>query len=165
MVYLDIILLGLLVWGILRGYKKGLIIQVASVAALLLGIYCSVAFSNKAIPYLQHFMEIENTYLPIISFVSTFAIVIITVHLVAKTLERFIKLVALGFLNKLLGSLFGLIKAALIISVLLLVLHQIDNRIGLLPEEAKSKSVLYGPLESIAPILIPGLRRLAQENT
>ena len=50
---LDIILGGILAWGAIRGFQKGLILQVASLVALVLGVYCSVEFSHIAADFLD----------------------------------------------------------------------------------------------------------------
>ena len=46
----------------------------------------------------------------------TFLLVVVTVHLLAKLLEKMLDLVALGLVNKLAGALFGLLKFALVLS-------------------------------------------------
>ena len=63
--------------------------------------------------------------------------------------------VALGFVNRLLGIVFGLIKSVLILSVIFVVLNAIDARRPFLPKEKIGKSMLYNPISDIAPALFP----------
>ena len=65
------------------------------------------------------------------------------------------KAVALGFVNRLLGVAFGLIKAVLILSVIFVILNAIDARRPFLPQDRIERSMLYKPISDIAPALFP----------
>jgi membrane protein required for colicin V production len=69
--------------------------------------------------------------------------------------DRLMKAVALGFINRLLGIAFGLFKAVLILSVIFVVLNAIDARRPFLPKEKIEKSMLYNPISDIAPAIFP----------
>jgi membrane protein required for colicin V production len=62
---------------------------------------------------------------------------------------------AIGVINKLLGALFGGLKIALILSVLLLVFDRFNNTLSLVSEEELEDSILYKPVASIAPMILP----------
>ena len=162
--YIDIVFIALLAWSMIRGFRKGLIVQIVSITALVLGVYCSVYFSHEAIPYLQKAIGYKSTMLPLLSFAATFAAVIIAVHLVGKSVEKIINIIALGLVNKLLGAFFGFLKSALIISVLLSLMHQIDNKVKYIPTSLTKGSILHDPLESIAPLLVPGIKRFVEKH-
>ena len=57
--YLDIVLALFLVYGAYNGFKKGLIIEIATLIALCLGIYGSILFSDQTAVYLQQEFEIR----------------------------------------------------------------------------------------------------------
>ena len=63
--------------------------------------------------------------------------------------------VSLGFLNRLLGIVFGLFKSVLILSVIFVVLNAIDARRPFLPKEKIEQSKLYNPISDIAPAIFP----------
>ncbi len=50
--YIDLIIAIPLVWGVFVGFKNGLIIEVASLAALLLGIFGAIHFSDLTANFL-----------------------------------------------------------------------------------------------------------------
>lgn len=79
-------------------------------------------------------------------------------YAIAKLIERLAKAVSLGFVNKLAGGIFGMLKFGLILSILIFVLNAIEKSILIIPTETKQKSLLYEPVGKIAPIVIPGLR-------
>ena len=161
---LDLVLGSFLAWGAIRGFQKGLILQLATLLALVLGVYCSVTFSHFTADFLNEQITIDENAITILSFILTFSIVIIGVHLLAKIIEKAFKMVALGFLNKIMGSAFGVLKMALILSVLLSVLYQLEKTIQLIDVETKATSVLYNPVRSVAPTIVPGIKNLVQEK-
>ena len=165
MSYLDIILSILLIWGLYKGFTKGLIIQVASLVALVLGVYGAVMFSNLAQDILTANFQIDNKYIPVIAFAITFIAIVIAVHFLGKMLEKVVKMIALGFFNKLFGAVFGFLKVALLLSVLIFVLDIIDAQFSLIPKKEKSKSVLYGPMSELIPTIAPDAKKMLRKCT
>lgn len=151
--WLDIVLAIPLLWLLYKGFRNGLIIELASLAALILGIYAALHFSFYVQGYLEENFEIAENYLYIISFAITFLIVAIIVYLAGKIIHKLVSIVALGFLNRLAGGIFGLMKAALVLSVILYFINGFDP--GLIKSDVKEKSILYDPIESIVPMIIP----------
>ncbi len=86
--YLDIILCIPLIWGLYTGFTKGVIIQMASLLALILGVYGAIVFSNLTQGILTSNFQIDNKYIPIISFATTFIAIVIAVHFLGKVLEK-----------------------------------------------------------------------------
>jgi membrane protein required for colicin V production len=153
--WLDIVLAIPLLWFLYRGFRNGLIIELASLAALILGIYAALHFSFYVQGYLEENFEIAENYLYIISFAITFLIVAIIIYLAGKIIHKVISIVALGFLNRLAGGIFGLLKAALVLSVILYFINGFNS--GLIKSDVKESSILYEPIESIVPMIIPRL--------
>ncbi len=155
--YIDLILLIFLLWSAYRGFRNGLIIEVASLAALILGIFGAIKFSYMTSDFLVEKFEMTTQYLPLISFAITFVIIVVVVHLLAKALDKLVKAVALGFINRILGVLFGVIKTAFILSIILVILNTIDRKTHFLPEEKIEESLLYNPISAFAPIIFHDL--------
>ena len=151
--WLDIVLAIPLLWFMYKGFRNGLIIELASLAALVLGIFIALHFSFYAKEFLIDNFEIADNYLNIIAFAITFIIVAVLVYLVGKIIHKLVSIVALGFLNRLAGGVFGLLKAALVLSVILYFLNGFDS--SLIKAEVKENSFLYEPVESIVPMIIP----------
>jgi len=154
---LDIILLIPLAWGAYRGFRKGFIIELASLAALILGIYAAINFSYLIGDWLNENIDWKEKYLNIIAFILTFVIVIIVVHWTGKIIEKFIDILMLGFLNRILGLFFGIIKAGFIMSVLIFLINVFDDDQKLLTPKLTNESLLYSPVASFAPYIIPKL--------
>lgn len=154
----DLIFLAVFVWAAYRGFTKGFVIQAATFAALVIGIFGAVKFSGYTTAILAEKTKMDGEYLPIISFALTFIAIVILVHLLSRVLEKLIDAVALGFVNRLAGAIFSLIKFTLIMSGILVVLNTINEHSPFLPVEEVEKSKLYRPLSSVAPSIFPYLK-------
>lgn len=153
--YLDIILAIPILWGLYKGLNSGIIKALASLAALVLGTYGAVHFAEIVEPELAQHLSIDGAYLSAISFAASFIIIVLLVRLLGLFLDRLIKLVALGVLSRLLGGLFGALKAAFVISALLLIVNIFDVHLDLIPEKEKKQSLLYSPISKLVPALLP----------
>ena len=147
-----IIIIPLLLWA-RQGYNKGLIISVASLAALVLGLYLAFFFSDYTANLLKDYFTIDPDYLAIISFVVTFVVVVIAVILVGNVLQKFIDVLMLGFLNKATGLVFGILKGALYLSILIFVINYFDTDQSVIKNKYREGSMLYKPVASFAPML------------
>ncbi|MEM9023249.1 MAG: CvpA family protein [Bacteroidota bacterium] len=155
--YLDLALCVPLLWAAYKGFTKGLIIEVASLVALALGIYGGIEFSGFAADWLTAQWELDGDVLPIAAFALTFLVIVIAVYALAKVLEKVVNLVALKLVNKITGAVFGMVKMALIVSVLLVLLQVVERQFSLIPPDLKEGSLLYGPLAGFVPTIIPAL--------
>ncbi|HSL85556.1 MAG TPA: CvpA family protein [Bacteroidales bacterium] len=153
--YIDFIIIIILVFGILRGYTDGLVIEVASLAALILGIWGAIRFSAFTAGKLYEWFDMSGDYVGIIAFVITFLIIVVAIHFVGVIADRFVCALSLGFLNRLLGMCFGFVKTALILSVIFVVMNAIDVKRHFLPRSKIEQSKFYNPIADIAPALFP----------
>jgi membrane protein required for colicin V production len=155
---IDLVFLVILLWAAYKGFSKGLIIQAASLAALLLGVFGAIKFSGYTAFVLTKKLNVTGDYLQLIAFAVTFVIIVIAVHIVARITEKMVKAVALDFVNRILGLFFSTIKIAFIISIILVIINTIDYRINFMPKDKLNKSLLYKPLSALAPMIFPYFR-------
>ena len=160
----DIILTALLVFGFAKGLFKGLFVEVASLVALISGIYGAIHFSNFTANLLSKYVELDEKYLTIIAFAITFAIIVIVISLIGKLFTKIADFAQLGLLNKLLGGVFGALKIGLILSVVLLILSKLNNTIPLVSENQQENSVLYQPIKNLAPTIFPDFFEVAEKD-
>jgi len=158
--YFDIIIIIPLIWGGYKGFKKGFIIEIASFIALGLGIWGGMKFSSISAKYLGNAFDISEKVMPLISFAVTFIAIVIVVFMLAKMLQKIITMVALGFINRAAGALFGMLKFGLIMSVIINFTNIINNQISFIDPEMKNTSILYKPMGKVAEIIIPGLKSI-----
>lgn len=155
--YVDIILIIPLLWGLYKGFSKGLIIEAATLIAFGLAVWGGIKFHDLVSVWMKDSMGWTSKYLPLLAFALIFIGVLLCVFGVAKLVEKFVKAIALGFLNKLGGAVFGILKYGLLLSMLIFFLEAVNKTVSFFPEETKKNSLLYGPVQKIAPMVIPGL--------
>jgi membrane protein required for colicin V production len=165
MAIIDIILGALLLFGLIRGVMKGLFVEVASLVALVAGIYGAIHFSNFAAEFLDSRLDWEEKYINIVAFAVTFVIIVLVIALAGKALTKLADFAALGILNKLLGGVFGALKFGLILSILLIVFDNMNNAIPFADKEDLEDSILYKPVKSLAPLIFPSILNKGKEDS
>ena len=153
--YIDIIILAILVWSLFRGFKNGLFIEMASIAALVFGIWGAIRFSGYTADKLIEWFDLQTEYLGLIAFTLTFVLIVVLIHFLANALDKLMKAVALGFVVRIMGMIFAALKTVLIISIILVILNTIDQKARFLPQEKISESKFYRPVADFAPLLFP----------
>ena len=154
---LDYILLIPLLYGLYRGFTKGLIIELASLLALTLGIYGALHFSSFTFEFLSDYVEIKTVYLQLASYGLTFLIIVMVISITGKALTILIKLVALGFINRMMGAIFGSIKVLLILSVFILFFDRFNKQFGMVKDEVLNASLMYNPIRIQAEQFYPNI--------
>jgi len=155
--YFDVVISIFLLWSAYRGVTKGFLIMAASLAALVLGVWGAIRFSDLTAAFLVQQFEWGTKYLSLIAFALTFIGIVILVHFLARALSKLVKAVALGFVDRIAGLLFGVLKTAFIISIILVVINSIDKRVPFIPDDHKENSLLFQPLSKLAPAIFPYL--------
>lgn len=156
--YLDILLIIPLIIGAWRGFKKGFVIEIFTLLALLVGIYAGIHFSDYMAAILTEHVSIDTAYLPAISFTVTFLLVGAMVYFAGKMIEKALRLVALGTLNKFAGLFFGTVKMLFILSSAIVILESYDEKNAFIPSDLKTESLLYSPIKKTALNGIPALK-------
>jgi len=164
MTIIDITLGALLLFGLVRGLFKGLFVEIASLLALVLGIYGAIHFSYFAADLLVSKVDWNGRTINIVAFGSTFVIIVIAISLAGKALTKLADFAALGLLNKILGGAFGVLKIGLILSILLIMLTKLNNTLPFMQKEDLEKSILYKPVKSLAPMIFPELIKSEEEQ-
>ena len=160
---LDIILGALILFGLIRGLSKGLFVEVASLVALIAGVFGAIHFSDFAADFVENRVDWSEQTIKITAFAITFVIIVLVISLAGKALTKLADFASLGMLNKLLGGVFGALKIGLILSVVLMIFSKLNRTIPFLDEDDKQNSVLYEHVESFAPMIFSNIIK-SEEN-
>jgi membrane protein required for colicin V production len=153
---IDIIVILLLVLAIYKGYKKGLVIAFFSILAFVLGIAAAMKLSVVVASYLGRTVHITGQWLPVISFIVVFVVVVLLVRLGASLIEKTLKLALLGWANRIFGILLYAILYMLLLSVLLFYAEQV--RLVSAKTLAGSRTWTY--IQPLGPWAMNGLGKL-----
>ena len=157
---LDIILLVCFIPAIISGLRKGFIAQVVAIISIVLGVWLSVKSATLVGNWISQWIEASPQLINIISFAIIFIAVAVLLFTIGKLIEAAIMIIMLGWLNKLLGVLFSMLKCILIIGFLIIVFEAINDTFGLVPESYLSDSLLYTPFRDIADSVFPLFKEL-----
>ena len=149
MKFLDIILGVFLIWGLYKGFVNGLFVELSSLTALIAGVYGALNFSYIVGYYLAQCTSWDMHYIKLVSFIITFISIIILVHFMGKLLTKVADFAMLGFLNKIAGSVFGILKVAFILGVLLVFFEGASATFHFMSPQTKTQSVLYYPIHDL----------------
>ena len=150
---LDVLLLTPIALGFIFGLFKGLIKEMTSLATIVLGIFGAKLLSPFMSDLLVSLFHFSNSVALPLSYLCVFILIVISLLTIAKVFEKMVDSMSLGGLNKFFGGLFGALKYALIVSVLLTLIHALDRQFKLINRETKDNSIVYKPLLNLAPTL------------
>jgi len=159
---IDIIIGIILIFGTVNGFLKGLFIEVTTLVGLVLGVYGAIHFSYFLGDFLKDQVTWDESMLQLVSFAGTFLIILIGMVLLGKAMTKIAETIALGFFNKLVGAIFGFLKYALILSIVLIVYDEINASLRFVEKEKVKKSVLYEPVKNFAPTIFPNIVRVVK---
>jgi membrane protein required for colicin V production len=136
---LDLIFVIILVLAVIKGYQRGLIVGIFSFIAIIIGLAAAIKLSVVVAGYIGRAVNLSDEWLPIISFVVVFLIVVLLVRWGANLIQRTAEVVMLGWVNRLGGIIFYSALYIAVLSVLLFYAEQVH----LIKQETIYRSVTY----------------------
>jgi len=150
---IDLVIIIPIVIGFILGMFKGLIKELASFLAIILGIYGAKFFSPWVSNVLVQSFDFSQKIAQPVAYIIVFVAISIVLLFIASSLDKLFDSISLGGLNKFLGGLFGGLKYALIISVLMIVFNVLDTKFNFVNPDTKTDSFLYKPIMNLVPKL------------
>ncbi|HUC82645.1 MAG TPA: CvpA family protein [Flavisolibacter sp.] len=147
---IDIITFILLLVAAFKGLRKGFIVAVFSFLAFVVGLAAALKLSTAMADYIGQNVEVSQRWLPFLAFILVFFIVVLLVRLGTKLLESAVKMVMLGWLNRIGGLVFYVLIFFFIYSILLFYTTQLN----LLKKETIEASATYSYIAPFGPKVI-----------
>lgn len=162
---IDIFFLIILGIAFVSGLFKGFVRQLASLLALIVGLWVSWLWADKTLDFLDQLDLFSADLLRPASFVITFLLTVLAVNFVAHLVSKGINTIGLGGADKLLGAIFSVSKWVLLLSIILNLYQSIDQKGHFLSDEKRKKSYLYSPIQKVLPLCFPYVKEyLPQDN-
>lgn len=155
--FIDILILVPLGYAAWKGFQHGIVIEVFTLLALLVGIYAGIHFSDFTANFLRDSVGWQSEYLPVVAFTITFLGIGAMVYFAGKFIEQMVKVTNLTPINKVFGIVFGVLKMTYFISVFLVLIESYDEKGNFFPQETKDSSMLYHPVLKVSTSTIPAL--------
>ena len=140
----DFVIIALLLLFTLRGLWVGFLRQITTLLALLVGYVIAGQYHDKLFPFLRGLTDNHHAVFWS-SYVILFGITYVVTMLFGKGLAKVIELTIAGWFDKLLGGVFGAVKAGVLIVLLNMVLSSV-----LAPENTMLRSCQLCPYLSQA---------------
>lgn len=153
----DIVIAALLVFAFVRGFMKGFFVEVASLIALVGGVWGAIHFSYFAGDMLKERVDWAENYIALTAFAITFIAIVVGVSFLGKMLTKMADFAALGMINKIFGGVFALLKSMVILSVVFVFFSRINTTIPFVGKETLENSILYAPVKDIVPTIFPAI--------
>ena len=157
---LDIILLLCFVPSLIQGLRRGFINQAIGIVSIILSVWLSFEFATYISEWIAQWITASDQVLKVIAFVIILAGVSIAVNALGRLLEGLFNFIMLGWLNKLLGAVFALLKAGLIVGLVVMAVTSLNNTFHIIPEEFFQGSVIYPPIKDMAYTVFPYLKEM-----
>lgn len=155
---LDIILAIPLCYFIYKGWRRGLIFELAALVGIIVGCWAAIHFSS----WVANLLHLEGEGALLIAFFITFVGVVVGSYFLGKAVEGFIKMVKADALNRILGALIGMAKCLCILSILLNFILLIDYNHDIITPKIQQESKLYKPTYNIGNRLTTTLKTQIQ---
>ncbi len=152
---IDIVIGVILIYGMIRGFYRGLFLEISSLISLLAGIYFASKFYDLVAKYIQQIMHLEENYLTILSFILVLIFTIFCFNFIAKSLTKLADNLSLGLVNKMSGSLFGCIKYFILCMIFVLLFDRLNSTIEIIDELTLSHSEFYSYIKVVNQEIFP----------
>ncbi|HMF70977.1 MAG TPA: CvpA family protein [Flavitalea sp.] len=154
--FIDLIFILLMIMAVVKGLQRGLIVAVFSMIGFVVGLIAAVKFSTVVAAWLDDSINVSARWLPFLSFVLGFIVVILLVRLLAKVVESTIELAMLGWVNRIGGAIMYAVMYMMIFSVILFFAVEMN----LVDQDTLDNSTTYPFIKPIGPFVIDGIGTL-----
>jgi len=152
---LDFLLLLPVVWLCIRGFGKGLIIELATLAGLALGILAAYFFADNLQGLIKDYFSFNDTGTRIAAYIIIFLVVMLVMFIIGKLVEKSVDLVSLGWLNKLLGAIVGIAKGIVLVCLILFLIEKFDPNQSVVKPNIRQNSLFYQPGMELVHFVVP----------
>ena len=158
MTVFDIVCGLLLAVGAWKGWRDGIIVQLSGILGLLVGVYLAYRYSIPA----SRWLGSEGMTGQAAGFLLVFGLVLVALALLGRLMRGLFKFAGLGLFDQLGGAALGIVKVALLVSVLLGAYESINLTRHWTDGEKTERSWLYRPVKEAGELAFPYLRSLKE---
>ena len=149
--WLDILLLLPLLIGLVRGLMRGLITEIIAIVAIILGIVGARLWATKFSAWLLLQFAWPEAVCHVVAYALLFLAIAIVLNIIGRLLSKLLRAIQLGFINRLLGGIFGTLKWLAVVLVVVFCVNMLDSYFHFLDNsEVVKNSLLYRPFVETA---------------
>lgn len=152
---LDMIIIAIMVFLIIRGILRGFFREIGSLAGVILGVWLAIRFHPQMTDYLKAYLP-EVSFLNLVSFAIIFAIILLLCNLAGWGLKILFKKSLLGWLDRGLGSALAILKGIIVIYLAIVLLTFFVPSKTPLVAESRLAPLIIQSYQSIVAVVSPG---------
>lgn len=145
-----------MVWAVIKGFRRGLIVSIFSLLAIIAGLAAAMKVSALVAVQIGKVVNVSDKWLPLISFVVVFLGIVLLVRLGANLIQKTVEIAMLGWVNRLGGVLLYIILFTVVYSIFLFYAVELH----FLKTETLQDSVTYVYIKPCGPKVINSLGSL-----
>ena len=116
---LDMVILVILSYCLIRGIFRGLVKEISSIIGVLAGFYAAYSYYPLLAKPLARWIS-STPFMNILSFMIIFCVIFILISILGIIIKYLLNIAFLGWIDRICGAGFGIIKGILIVSVVLI---------------------------------------------
>lgn len=145
---IDIVIVAILALAVYNGWKSGVIVQIFSLAGLLIGIYLAIQYGTSV----GEKFQLSGETAAVAGFVIVLIGTMVAVTLTSRVVRKLFRYIGLSLLDIILGIIVSLAKYTLILSVLLFAFDTLNDTLEIVKKQTLDNSILYKPVMKIHTI-------------
>lgn len=143
--WLDILILLPLLIGFVRGLMRGLVSEFIAILAVILGCLGAKLWGAAFSAWLLRMFTWPEAVCDVVSYALLFLAITVALNYAGRLLSRILKAIHLGWVNRLLGGVFGTAKYAVIVLAVVFLVDTLDRQFAFMQPDLKASSVTYDP--------------------
>jgi len=160
---LDFIIIGLIIFFIIKGIFRGFFREISSLAGVITGLIIGNHYHPKMASFLKANIPFEK-FLPVVSFIIIFLIVFFAFSLLGILLHYLFKRLFIGWFDRGLGIGFALIKGVILSYLLIVLLTFFMPTTAPLIAKSKMARVVIVTYQSVSELISPDLYKVWKDR-
>lgn len=156
--WFDLVVVALILVTLVKGFFSGLVMQIASLAGIVLGAIFAGKLAGVLAPYLITLTHGSPHIIGPLSYILAFVVILTALFFAGKLLESFVDALKMNALNRIAGAIFCAAKWIVVFSILLNLVVEFDQNRRIIKEDIRNHSYTYPLVSGIAKTVIPYLR-------
>ncbi|RLD25007.1 MAG: CvpA family protein [Bacteroidetes bacterium] len=137
--------------GAIGGFKKGFILEIITLLALILAVIGGFHFLHWGMSVLTDNFQLSGKFLPFLAFLLIFVGIVALVNAIGQVLKKVVHMAFLGGVDRIAGALLGAVKFVFFFSVLIWAFQIFGVE---LPQHLQDDSFFYTYIVAIAPATV-----------
>lgn len=149
---LDFLIIIPILYGLIRGFFRGLVGELTAIIAIVCAVIGSKLFAPQVATLLLKYLDLSISAAQTIAYIVLFLAIAMMLNIIGNLFRKLLHAISLEGFNRLLGAVFGTMKWALIMSVIINGIALLDGHFHFIKPEFKQTSIVYEPIKRLASV-------------